>query len=286
MNGTFTAADTADELHSLFINGMQHGADTGWSNLDEKVSFEPGRFVVVTGRPGEGKSEWIDELVLRLCQRHEWRIAYFSPENMPIILHQRKLAEKLTGFPFEPAKHMTEELYEQVTHWLADNVTHILPEDEDGYTLDNILTIARQLVARRGVRILVLDPLNRIEQKLEQGQTELQYLSSLLNRLVRFAQQHRVLVILVAHPRKVNRNEHDGRRRRVEMNDINGSADFGNKADYCFVVDRNDDIHMTTIYIDKVRFKHLGNRGAVRFRYDVLSGRFTAVTAEAVTAMP
>lgn len=283
MSGTFTATDTADELRSLFINGMQHGAETGWTNLDEKVSFEPGRFAVVTGRPGEGKSEWIDELVLRLCLRHEWRIAYFSPENMPIILHQRKLAEKLTGYPFEPAKHMTDELYERVTGWLSENVTHILPEDEDGYTLDNILTVARQLVARRGVRILVLDPLNRIEQKLEQGQTELQYLSSLLNRLVRFAQQHRVLVILVAHPRKVNRNEHDGRRRRVEMNDINGSADFGNKADYCFVVDRNDEVRLTTVYIDKVRFKHLGNRGEVRFHYDVLTGRYVPAQVQTLT---
>ena len=282
MSGTFTATDTAQELRSLFINGMQHGADTGWSNLDEKVSFEPGRFVVVTGRPGEGKSEWIDELVLRLCIRHEWRIAYFSPENMPIILHQRKLVEKLTGYPFEPAKHMTDELYQRCTDWLSDNVTHILPDDEDGYTLDNILKVARQLVARRGVRILVLDPLNRIEQKLEQGQTELQYLSSLLNRLVRFAQQQRVLVILVAHPRKVNRNERDGRKRRVEMNDINGSADFGNKADYCFIVDRDDDVPITTVYIDKVRFKHLGNRGEARFHYDILTGRYVPATVQAI----
>jgi len=274
MSGTFTAADTAQELRSLFINGMQHGADTGWYNLDRHVSFEPGRFIVVTGRPGEGKSEWIDELVVRLCLRHEWRIAYFSPENMPIVLHQRKLAEKLTGYPFEPAKHMTEELYQRTVAWLADNVTHILPEDEQGYTLDNILSVARRLVARRGVRILVLDPLNRIEQQLSERQTELQYISSLLNRLVRFAQQHRVLVILVAHPRKVNRSERDGRKRRVEMNDINGSADFGNKADYCFVVDRDDELSMTTIYIDKVRFKHLGDRAEVRFYYDRLSGRY------------
>ena len=158
-------------------------------------------------------------------------------------------------------------------HWLADNICHILPPDDE-YTLDNILTVARQLVARRGVRILVCDPLNRIEQRLEAGQTELQYISSVLNRLVRFAQQHRVLVILVAHPRKVNRSNLDGRQRRVEMNDINGSADFGNKADYCFIVDRDDPQRCTHIHIDKVRFKYLGNRGEVHFHYDLLSGRY------------
>ncbi len=168
---------------------------------------------------------------------------------------------------------MNDALYEGIKHWLTENVTHILPPDEK-YTLNTILEKAHQLVARKGVRILVLDPLNRIEQQLETGQTELQYLSSLLNQLVRFATQNRCLVILVAHPRKVNRNTIDGRSRRVEMNDINGSADFGNKADFCFTVDRNDDRHITTVYIDKVRFKHLGNRGHATFFYDVQCGRY------------
>ena len=273
LDGIFTAGDLTDELHTLYLNGMGRGADTGWTDFDRLVSFEPGRFAVVTGRPGEGKSEWIDELCLRLCLRHEWRVAYFSPENMPIVLHLRKLAEKITGVPFAPAGRMDEALFGRVRDWLATNVSHILPADDD-YTLDTLLHKAAQLVARRGIRILVCDPLNRIEQRMEAGQTELQYLSSVLNRLVRFAQQHRVLVILVAHPRKVNRNNLDGRRRRVEMNDINGSADFGNKADYCFVVDRDDERQCTHLFVDKVRFKYLGDRGEATFHYDVRSGRF------------
>lgn len=116
---------------------------------------------------------------------------------------------------------MTEALYSRTTRWLTDNVTHILP-DSGSYTVDCILEKARQLVRRRGVRILVVDPLNRIDQQLEPGQTELQYITSLLNKLSRFALQHKCLVILVAHPRKVNRNTTNGELRRVEMNDING----------------------------------------------------------------
>lgn len=63
----------------------------------------------------------------------------------------------------------------------------------------------------------------------------------------------------MAHPRKVNRNEKDGTLRRVEMNDINGSANFANMSDFCLVVDRNDTKQIATIYIEKVRFKHLGS---------------------------
>ena len=77
---------------------------------------------------------------------------------------------------------MTDALYNRTTRWLTDNVTHSLP-DSGSYTVDCILEKALQLVRRRGVRILVVDPLNRIDQQLEPGQTELQYITSLLNKL-------------------------------------------------------------------------------------------------------
>ena len=58
------------------------------------------------------------------------------------------------------------------------------------------------------------------------------------------------------------------------MNDINGSADFGNKADYCLIIDRDDDLQLVTAYVDKVKFKHLGNRGECFLHYDKVSGRY------------
>lgn len=229
--------------------------------------------MVITGRPGEGKSEFTDELVLRLCLNHEWKVAYYSPENMPVEYHLKKLADKLLGRAFDAHTYgMTEALYQQVARWLADNVTHILPGGQ-AYSIDNILEKARQLVRRRGVRTVVIDPLNRLEQT--EGMTEREFIRSLLNKLSRFATQHKCLVILIAHPRKVNRNELNGALRRVEMNDINGSADFGNMSDYCIDVDRNDDKGLVTIYIDKVRFKHLGKGNtSAKFVYDFISGRY------------
>ena len=278
IEGVFTAEDVGEGLDALFENGMQRGAEVGLFNLDRLCTFEPGRFMVITGRPGDGKSEFLDELVLRLCLRHGWRPAYFTPENVPIEYHLRKLIEKLTGYKFECGGRMTPDLYRAAKRWCAENVHHILPPD-DRYTLDEVLQRARQLVARRGVRIVVIDPLNRLEtDEKETSMTELQLISDRLNRMVRFAAQHRVLFILVAHPRKVNRANLNGEKRRVEMNDINGSADFGNKADYCLIVDRDDTQRRTTVYVDKVRFKHLGTRGECTLHYDPVSGRYLPLT--------
>ena len=278
IEGVFTAEDVGEGLDALFENGMQRGAEVGLFNLDRLCTFEPGRFMVITGRPGDGKSEFLDELVLRLCLRHGWRPAYFTPENVPIEYHLRKLIEKLTGYKFECGGRMTPDLYRAAKRWCAENVHHILPPD-DRYTLDEVLQRARQLVARRGVRIVVIDPLNRLEtDEKETSMTELQLISDRLNRMVRFAAQHRVLFILVAHPRKVNRANLNGEKRRVEMNDINGSADFGNKADYCLVIDRDDTQRRTTVFVDKVRFKHLGTRGECTLHYDPVSGRYLPLT--------
>lgn len=273
LEGVFTAADYPEELRAIFENGLQGGAETGWENFDVNCTFELGRLLVVTGRPGDGKSEFIDELTLRLCLRHEWKTAFYSPENMPMHYHLKKLADKLLGREFAAATYgMTEELYRQTADWLADNVTHILPGGK-AYRIDDILEKARQLVRRRGVRTLVIDPLNRLEQ--ESGMTEREFIRLVLNKLGRFALQQHCLVILIAHPRKVNRNELTGQLRRVDMNDINGSADFANMADYCIDVDRDKEKEMVTIYIDKVRFKHLGSGGTcAKFVYNYVSGRY------------
>ena len=43
---------------------------------DEHCTLEPRRLLVITGRPGDGKSEFTDELVLRLCPvsyTHLWK---------------------------------------------------------------------------------------------------------------------------------------------------------------------------------------------------------------------
>lgn len=272
IEGVFTAAGLEEELRALYERGFTPGVETGWENFDALCTFELRRLMIVTGKPGDGKSEWVDELVLRLCLRHHWDIAFFSPENIPIVYHLRKLAEKLTGCRFQPGCGMSEGKYLCVSRYLTEHVCHILPRGE--CTLDAVLETGRRLVARRGIRILVVDPLNRLEHSIPPGQTETQYLSSVLNRLSAFAVRHQCLVILVAHPRKMNRLPGSGFTPRVEMYDINGSADFFNKADFGIVVERDDAIGVARIHVDKVKFKHLGGKGMASFVYNPVSGRY------------
>ena len=272
LEGIFTAADLHGDLRALFDNGFGPGAETGWEEMDKICTYERRRNIIVTGTPGAGKSEWVDELVLRLCLRHQWKIGFFSPENIPIVYHLRKLIEKLTGHRFQNGCGMTEGLLARSEEFLAENVSHI--SLKGNATPDRVLAKARELVVRRGCRIFVFDPLNRFDHEPAPGQTETQYISNLLNKFTEFATQYNCLLILVAHPRKMNRNPTTGATPRVEMYDINGSADFYNKADYGTVVERDKEIGITRVYVDKVKFKHLGVGGVATFVYDPVNGRY------------
>ncbi len=272
LEGIFTAADLHGDLRALFDNGFGPGAETGWEEMDKICTYERRRNIIVTGTPGAGKSEWVDELVLRLCLRHQWKIGFFSPENIPIVYHLRKLIEKLTGHRFQNGCGMTEGLLARSEEFLAENVSHI--SLKGNATPDRVLAKACELVVRRGCRIFVFDPLNRFDHEPAPGQTETQYISNLLNKFTEFATQYNCLLILVAHPRKMNRNPTTGATPRVEMYDINGSADFYNKADYGIVVERDKEIGITRVYVDKVKFKHLGVGGVATFVYDPVNGRY------------
>lgn len=276
IEGVFTLDDYEDELDSIYQNGLQKGFLVGHPNLDALVSFETKRLAIVTGIPGSGKSEFIDEMCVRLNILYDFKVGFFSPENVPIQLHAVKLIEKLCGKKLQAidnsGENITPDQYARAKNYYRDNFFHVLPEDE--MTIDNILAKAKYLVRRRGIRIFVLDPFNRIEHEQAGGETETLYISRLLNRMTAFAQQHDILFILMAHPTKVRKDNGNGG--VPTMYDISGSATFFDKADFGIVVhrERDESKNYTLVRVEKVKFRHLGSPGDATFKFNVINGRY------------
>lgn len=268
--GVFTVSDFETSLDAIFENGLQRGLTIGHDNLDRLLSFETKRLCVVTGIPGSGKSEFIDEIAERLNIRYGWRFAYFSPENFPLAYHASKLIEKFVGKKFS-RNTMTYGEYRQVKERLERDFFFIAPEAD--YKVDSILERAKYLVRRKGIKGLVIDPYNRLEN--EQGRTnETQYISNLLDKLTGFAQRNDVLIILMAHPTKMQKNK-EGNIEIPNLYDISGSANFYNKADFGIVVHRHRAENTVEVRVQKVKFRHLGETGSAFFRYNLNNGRYT-----------
>ena len=276
VEGIFMLDDYEEELDAIYQNGLQKGFMIGHPNLDALISLETKRLMIVTGIPGSGKSEFIDEMCVRLNILYDFKVGFFSPENVPIQLHAVKLIEKLCGKKFQAVdnrgENITPEQYSHAKEYYRENFFHVLPED--GATIDNILAKAKYLVRRRGIRVFVLDPFNRIEHEQSGGETETQYISRLLNRMTAFARQNDILFILMAHPTKIKKD--NGNAGIPTMYDISGSATFFDKADFGLVVhrERDESKNYTLVRVEKVKFRHLGAPGDATFKFNVINGRY------------
>ena len=274
LEGIFTAEDVKDELLALFENGLQQGAILHMGELDRLLSVEVGRLMVVTGIPGDGKSEFLDEMAIRLWRYYDWRCAWFSPENFPVTLHHPKLIEKLIGKRFIKTMMSRMEL-DAAVEYLSRNFFDILPEED--YQVDTILEKAETLVRRKGIRVFILDPYNCLEHQIPTGQSETQYISEFLEKLRSFAKRKQALVILAAHPTKMKRDPLTKQFPVPTMYDISGSAAFFNKADFGIAIERDRNKEVTRIHVQKVKFRHLGQPGIASFMYNYHNGRFVPI---------
>jgi twinkle protein len=215
--------------------------------------------------------------MINLAVNHGWKFAVSSFEN-PTDEHRAKLSAKYLGLPFWDGltPRMTETELMRGLSWLRERFFFMRFTDESP-TIDAILETARAAVIRHGIRGLVIDPYNEIESRRPAAMTETEYVSEMLGKVKRFAQNHGVHVWFIAHPAKMLPGQ-DGKRRVPTLYDISGSANWINKADNGIVVhlDPNHTPPQTEIYIRKVRHQpQHGQRGVVTLKWDRKTGRYS-----------
>lgn len=271
IEGLVTANNYLPEMMNIYENGITPGLGTLHSNLNNIVTFETGRLCLFTGIPGHGKSEFVNEICENLNILHGWKTVFYSPETWPVTTHIKNLAERISGKSMFGINRMSVAEMTDVVDYVDENFKFILSKDEE-YSLDNILDVARGAIRRHGVKIVVLDPWNRIEHQITAGEPETNYISRMLSKISNFAQKNDVLFILVAHPRKIMKK--NGLFEVPTLYDISGSANFFNKADYGITVYRNFQLNMVQVYVQKVKFRHLGSVGSASFLFNSINGRY------------
>lgn len=273
IDGVFSSNDFREELDLLYSGGLKPGKHVGIPEIDELISFEPGRLYTWTGIPGHGKSEMLDFILELLNIKHGSKVAYFSPENHPLQLHASKIIEKLTGRKFSKST-LPIELYQAAKEYIKDNFYFINPKDD--YKIETILEKARYCVLKYGISHLVIDPYNKLEHQFSGSET--QYISSFLDKLINFGKKNNVSIHLVAHPRKMNKDKQSNQYEVPTLYDINGSSNFFNKTDFGISVYRDMSTGDTMFYVQKVKFKHLGKIGMAAMRWNVNNGRYAAIS--------
>jgi twinkle protein len=272
VKGVVEVSSMYADIRDLYEQGVQKGKEIGDSVIDECITWETGRLAIVTGIPASGKSEFVDYIVAKLNIMHGWKAAFFTPENFPLKHHYAKVFEKLIGKKFH--KSTTTELeWDMAYDYIKDNFFYIMNEED--FTVKSVIDTARVLVKTRGVKVIVIDPYNKLEHQYKDSET--QYISRFLDQIIQFAKINDILVFLVAHPKKMNKV--DGKIDVPSLYDISGSANFYNKTDYGLTVHRkttsdNVMINEVNVYFQKIKYKHLGKQGIISLEYDYVTGRF------------
>lgn len=266
--------DLIPEVVSLYETGLPPGDSTGWPTLDKNYTVAMNQWTLVTGTPHAGKSEWLDALMVNLCDQANWKFAIFSPENHPLALHAAKILEKFTGKPFGagPTERMTPEQRDAGLEWMRYRF-FFLKFDEP--SLSGVLEQVREMGSAGTTYKLgvVVDPWNTLEHHRPKDLTLTEYVSHQLSWIINFTRNNYAHFWLVAHPKKPDK---DLLGKPPTPYEIADSAHFYNKADNIITVHRDQakESQIVEIHVQKCRFKHIGHIGKVDLMYDKISGRY------------
>ena len=265
-----TFRDIEDEVTDFVRNGFKPGYQVGLQNFDDIFSTYTGQFITVTGIPSSGKSDFVDQMVVGYNQNYGWKTAFASPENVPTYLHAHKLMRKVwQGMPTAQDIHGTK--WNQVADHCNTNFFHI---DMERYTLESVLKKGAELVKRKGIKCLVIDPFNKVRDVDCKTEDVNRYTMEYLTKIEMFAKKFDVLVFIVAHPTKMYKDK-DGKIEEPTMYNIKGGGEWYDASYHGILVHRDYEAKTVKAKVLKVKFQNLGENGAeAYFKWEHKSGCF------------
>jgi len=264
-----TFKDVEDDVTDFVRNGFKPGFQIGLKNFDDIFSTYTGQFITVTGIPSSGKSDFVDQMVVGYNNLYGWKTAFASPENQPTYLHAHKLMRKVWG-DMPSAEDIHGDKWNQIADHCNSNFFHI---DMEKYTLEAVLRKGAELVKRKGIKCLVIDPFNKVRSNDASGDVNV-YTLEYLQQIEIFAKKYDVLVMVVAHPTKMYKDA-NGKIEEPTMYNIKGGGEWYDASYHGLLVHRDYEANTVKCKVLKVKFQNLGQNGAeAHFKWEPRSGCF------------
>lgn len=271
IDGVSSVMDWEKRYDEFLLNGMTKGFITGKKSFDEIFSTYTGQYIVVTGIPSSGKSDFVDEMCIGYNLKYGWKTAYASPENKPYEIHASKLEAKICGQWISRPDQIKSLWHKSAKEYLDSNFKFI---DLDSFDLDEVLSKAKRLIRKFGIKVLVLDPYNKVRLKASLNKNINEYTNDYLNKIDEFARNNDILIILVAHP--VKPSGEDRKTYEPDFYSIKGGGEFYDMSPHGLLVHRDYENDMVKIKVLKVKFSHLGeNRAHVWYKWNRNNGRYS-----------
>lgn len=272
--------------HELPVTERPLGLATGWRSLDPHLKLTFPELIIVTGRPGAGKSRWTLSWVMNLARLHGVRTAYVSLEDGADRMRRHTLTYARTwegkDITTADGEVITPIETGQVAEWLDLHMRFVSPSvaDEDTRDLDWLKRIVWEAACRHDCKIVVLDPFNELEAMFQKGRSDVDYLNEAVREFKRWGRRYGIAIIIIAHPDKnAGRNESID---EMTLYSISGGAVWKNKADGGIIIGQeiNSDgaTGNTIVKCDKRKdWDVMGIPGQVTLAFDSVRGIYTSV---------
>jgi len=247
--------DYLEELEDFYLNGMPKGYTTGIENLDNCYSTELGQYTIVTGPPQSGKSEIVDAMCLGYALKYGFKTAFASPENKPNKLHSDKILRKIIGYRPHTEQNLQSKRYKDGIKFLDSHFDHV---EFKGFDLLNTLKKFKELVKRKGTRVFVLDPFNKIKLKESANKNINDYTNDYLNEVDKFCRETQSICFVVCHPVKMDKIEGTKTFKMPTAYNIKGGGEMFDMAYHILGFVRDVEKRLVMGETLKVKFQHLG----------------------------
>lgn len=283
VSGTFTVDDLMPSIMDLHKNGMPETIkikSDGWQQFNEVFSVMRGHLITGTGIPSHGKSTFSENIVLRYLYDYDMKASLFSPEHSPMALHQANLIQKAVGKPFfsdmDGFTRATPTDVQRYKEWANEKIYLTAPDDGEFPTWGWLFDKFKEQMYSYGIDIFVVDAFNKLG--FDKGKSGKSAIDEVLTKLTMFAQMHNVMVFLIAHPTKMQKDER-GNYSIPTLYDCSGSADFRNQTHDGFAVHRffgNEMEEGYTKFVNlKTKYSFQGKIGGeVDFSYHLPTARY------------
>lgn len=276
LEGIVSMDDMYSELQDIYLNGYPKGASARLGDFDKLLTFAPGQLTIITGMPGSGKDEFSNWIMTSLAKYEQWTWAVCGFEEPPVF-HTSKLMEKFTNKSFDFRKNPNHRMSPQEFEYSAamvDQYFHFINMDEVQANFDAILSKAQELVIKKGIKGLIINPWNCMDHKIPFGYNETQYVSEVLTKLIGFLKLNGVHCFLMAHPTKLAKDKKTGKYEVPTLYSISGSAHFFNKTHNGISVYRDFETGTVDVYVQKVKWSWLGKLGFCSYTFDTMTREY------------
>lgn len=250
---------------------------TGIDYIDDKlVGMVFGSLNVLSGRNSSGKSTILNQIYIAEAINQGYKTFLFSGELvggnvkywlLQTLANEEQFAE-YTAKDGHKYKKVTMQAKEKIVNDMKDR---FFLYDSDDYKIEAMIEKMTILAKRYGVRVFVIDNLMTVESSLKD---KYEAETDIVKRLKNFAKKYNALVHLVAHPRKSMNDE-------IEKDDVAGSANITNLADYVTTISRAKDEEQEYDAILKIlKNRHTGVNVGKKLMFSIERKRFYSAETE------